>query len=478
MLRRVGKFCFRALGAVLGVASLLSVASTAQAASTFTFAYVANSVSNSVSVIDLATNTVVDTITGFHTPRGVAVTPNNQYVYVSNSGLDTVSVISTLTNTVVATITVGYQPWGIAVTPNGNDVYVANYNGTLTSTFNFGTVSEISTATNTVVATIDLSNDSPEGLAISPDGDYVYTADANAGQVSAIATATNSVTNIPLLNGDDAFDVGVEPDNKYVYVTTNAYSAQMISVSSSGPGSDTVTALSGVYPGMQGSAIAFSTSLAFIAEGNNGSSVSYFPWGSTSFGPYNSTPFIGGVYNPYGVAISPDGLYVYITSANSGKVAVLPTSSLSSSLSASEVDPTSTITVGYGPEGIAIVQLTKQSNSITNLSTAPSAVVGGPTYTPSATATSGDTVVITVDSSTSSNCSISGGVVSFQAAGTCLLDFNDPGNGNYVAASQVQQSVNVGKGANSITNLSTAPSAVVGGPTYTRARPRRVVTPS
>jgi hypothetical protein len=34
-------------------------------------------------------------------------------------------------------------------------------------------------------------------------------------------------------------------------------------------------------------------------------------------------------------------------------------------------------------------------------------------------------------------------VVSFQAAGTCLLDFNDPGNGNYVAASQVQQSVTI-----------------------------------
>jgi len=33
--------------------------------------------------------------------------------------------------------------------------------------------------------------------------------------------------------------------------------------------------------------------------------------------------------------------------------------------------------------------------------------------------------------------------VSFQAAGTCLLDFNDPGNGNYVAASQVQQVITI-----------------------------------
>ena len=117
---------------------------------------------------------------------------------------------------------------------------------------------------------------------------------------------------------------------------------------------------------------------------------------------------------------------------------------------------------------VQVVSVGQGANSITITSTAPSnAVVGGATYTPTATATSGDTVVITVDSSSSGVCSISGGVVTFNHVGTCTLDFNDPGNTDYLPATQVVQVVSVGQGANSITITSTAPSnAVVGGATY------------
>jgi hypothetical protein len=49
-------------------------------------------------------------------------------------------------------------------------------------------------------------------------------------------------------------------------------------------------------------------------------------------------------------------------------------------------------------------------------------------------------VTMTVDSSASAVCAISAGVVSFQKAGTCLLDANQAGNVDYSAATQVQQS--------------------------------------
>ncbi len=83
------------------------------------------------------------------------------------------------------------------------------------------------------------------------------------------------------------------------------------------------------------------------------------------------------------------------------------------------------------------------NQAITYTSTAPSATVGGATYTPTAISTSGLTVAITVDASSSSICTISGGVVSFIAAGTCTLDANQAGNSNYNAATQVQQAVTV-----------------------------------
>jgi hypothetical protein len=81
------------------------------------------------------------------------------------------------------------------------------------------------------------------------------------------------------------------------------------------------------------------------------------------------------------------------------------------------------------------------SNKIT-VSSAPSAGSKGGSYTPKATASSGDTVAVTL-SSTSSGCSLSDGKVSFTGAGTCVVDFNDPGNGTYAAAPEVTQSITI-----------------------------------
>jgi len=95
-----------------------------------TRAYVTNPDSNSVSVIDTATNSVVATIAvgGF----GVAITPDGTRAYVAGGGFNTVAVIDTTTNSVVATIPVGQNPppggnpFGVAITPDGARAYVTN----------------------------------------------------------------------------------------------------------------------------------------------------------------------------------------------------------------------------------------------------------------------------------------------------------------------------------------------------------------
>jgi YVTN family beta-propeller protein len=122
-------------------------------------AYVANFGSNSVSVIDTATNTVVPVPDGEAikvgvVPIGVAVTPDGARVYVVNVNfspvppppLGNVSVIDTATNTVVDTVVVGSGPRAVAITPDGAHAYVTN--------FVDNTLSVIETATNTVVDTV------------------------------------------------------------------------------------------------------------------------------------------------------------------------------------------------------------------------------------------------------------------------------------------------------------------------------------
>jgi hypothetical protein len=91
----------------------------------------------------------------------------------------------------------------------------------------------------------------------------------------------------------------------------------------------------------------------------------------------------------------------------------------------------------FVPESLAT------SQTITFTSTAPTdAQVGAGTYTPTATATSGLPVIITLDG-TSIGCALASGVVSFTAPGTCVIDANQPGNATYSAAPQVQQSFTV-----------------------------------
>ena len=80
-------------------------------------------------VIDIATNTILSTpgLTGvFASPVSIAFSPDSSYGYVSNSGGNTVSVIDTASNTVINTITGFDSPQTIAITPNGQYAYVAN----------------------------------------------------------------------------------------------------------------------------------------------------------------------------------------------------------------------------------------------------------------------------------------------------------------------------------------------------------------
>lgn len=94
-------------------------------------------------------------------------------------------------------------------------------------------------------------------------------------------------------------------------------------------------------------------------------------------------------------------------------------------------------------------------------SSAPAAGSARGTYTSSATATSGDKVVITLGTG-SSGCSLTSGKVTFTGAGTCVVNFNDPGNATYAAAAQVQQSIRV-YGSNVITPSKSPASGSTGG---------------
>jgi YVTN family beta-propeller protein len=190
--------------------------------------------SNGVSVINTATNKVIGSPIPVGAYGSIAITPNGTTAYVINSGSNTVSVINTATNTVTGSIAVGADPNSIAITPNGKTAYVVNYRSE--------TVSIIDTATNTVTGSI-LVGAYPDGIAITPNGTTAYVAESWFSRVSVIDTATNTVTeSFPV--GAQPGDIAISPDGTTAYVSGGTVSVINIatntvagSVFGAGPGS-------------------------------------------------------------------------------------------------------------------------------------------------------------------------------------------------------------------------------------------------
>ena len=177
-----------------------------------TIAYVTNYGNSKVSVIDTATNTIVNTITVGSLgsdPYGVAFNPSGTLAYVTNYGSGTVNSIDTATNTIVNTITVGTNPEGVAFNPSGTLAYVTNYGS--------GTVNVIDTATNTIVNTITVGTN-PEGVAFNPSGTLAYVTNYGSGTVNVIDTATNTIVNT-ITVGTNPEGVAFNPSGTLAYVT-------------------------------------------------------------------------------------------------------------------------------------------------------------------------------------------------------------------------------------------------------------------
>ena len=108
------------------------------------------------------------------------------------------------------------------------------------------------------------------------------------------------------------------------------------------------------------------------------------------------------------------------------------------------------------------------AQNITITSSAPSgAFLGGPTFLPTATATSGLSVTFSIGSSSSLICSLgAGNIVSFIGSGPCVINANQNGNSVFNAAPQQSLSFFVGKGNQVVNFTSVAPSnaVVVGAP--------------
>jgi YVTN family beta-propeller protein/VCBS repeat-containing protein len=269
--------------------------------------YVANSASNTVSVIDRSTSSVA-TIAVVNTPMAIALSPDGSRAYVA--GNNAVSVIDTATNAIVRTVaTNGGQCNGIAVSPNGQQVYVTN------TANNTVSVIKVNTGVPKVIATIKVGS-TPAGVAVSPDGKRVYVANWSSNSVSVIATATYAVV-ATIAVGPNPFGVAVSPDSSRAYVS-NFGSNNVSVISTVGTPAVVSTVAVGAQP--YGISISPDGSLLYAANGNDTVSVI-----NTKTNTVVRTVTVDSApkTNTHGIAVSPDGRQIYVADKSDSAVRVL-----------------------------------------------------------------------------------------------------------------------------------------------------------
>lgn len=161
--------------------------------------------SNEIAVIDLETNSVETYIDLGVSPNYIAISPDNLTAYVTSSDPASIYIIDLLSNTVVDSILVGTpdvsSTAGIAITPDGTTAYVANTGD--------NQVVPVNLLTNVVGTPIDGGKfSSPRNLVITPvavteDGLKAYVTNPGDSSVTPIFLSTNTP--------QDPIDIGVFP---------------------------------------------------------------------------------------------------------------------------------------------------------------------------------------------------------------------------------------------------------------------------
>jgi YVTN family beta-propeller protein len=169
---------------------------------------------NKVEVVDLKDFKSVGTIEGLALPSEILVPGNSGKAYVTEwvsfSGAGRVSVIDIASRSILRTIAVGQFP--NAITLHNNRIYVANSNE--------NTVTEISLNADTVLRTITVG-DRPNGfvaigneLLVLCGGNPSWTGSETAGSIATISGTQTTVVNFP--------DATFHPSNFTIHPSGNA----------------------------------------------------------------------------------------------------------------------------------------------------------------------------------------------------------------------------------------------------------------
>jgi YVTN family beta-propeller protein len=249
--------------------------------------YVVCENSNELLLIDTTERKIAERIKVGTQPFGITLSPDESRIYVSNRRDDTISVLHATHMQVVRTIPVGDDPHAIATDTTGKYLYVANLSS--------DDVSVVDTSSFIEVKRL-MAGKSPFGIALAPDGRYLYVSNQLSNPVPFRTAPVLELTVIDtqrqivvgrrnLVSTVIAQDIAVSPDNRFVVVALELPKNLLPETQ--------------VYQGWM------VTHGFAIAETGPSGRIAYFLLDEANL--YYA--------DPYGVAFSPDGQRLFISSS-------------------------------------------------------------------------------------------------------------------------------------------------------------------
>lgn len=275
--------------------------------------YVCNQDDASVSVIDLASHTVVRTIDlealGFSAtarPHDVAVEPDGSYWYLSLIGEHRVLKFDRHDRLVASA---SFEtPGMLGRHPDGARLFVARSMTAPSPPQRIGVIRRA----DMTLDEIEIFFPRPHALAIDRQGRYVYTASLSENQVIAVEAEHYETTFVPVEGPSHVLaHFGLSPDGRRLVVSAER-SARMLVFDASAP--PALTPVASVPVNAQPWHPVFTPDGRFVYVGNQGANTVTVLETET----WTVVDVIAGeaLAEPHGSAVSPDGRYVYISNRN------------------------------------------------------------------------------------------------------------------------------------------------------------------
>jgi YVTN family beta-propeller protein len=177
------------------------------------YAYIPNLISNSISVINIQSRSIISTIQ-LNQPSGVlAVTSDGKTLYsIGNSSNYNVNsilyMINATTGSVGRVATLGLISQIIGINPTNKFMYIINYGS--------NSISIVNTSINLIENSVSLPSGSSQ-MEFSPDGKTAYIFGYYSNYIFVMNTSSNKITSqIPIRGG--AVAMNMTPDGKFIYV--------------------------------------------------------------------------------------------------------------------------------------------------------------------------------------------------------------------------------------------------------------------